>query len=237
MDTSDKLIDGVIREAQILVEEAKSLELNNELINAKHKYLDAATVFLNHSSTKQGQDKIVFQNLAKMLVDQAKELQIEINLAKSPLPMPPGKNAPVKPIVESIPPVYQIIIIHPGGVPIYTHTFGTVSQDVKDKLNEILFSGAITAINQLMTEIIQVPIQKISFERGVLLFREFKGVIAVIHAEKSNSQLHIKFNEFLTEFRNSLEKEFEEAISKGKDLSNQPIAFQLIKKHFTYKLK
>lgn len=225
---------------QLLVNEANKLISKNELKNAKHKYLDAADAALGYAKNKniKSMDKLSYQQLAKVLISYARDLQEELNLLD--LPLPPGKKTIVKPVIkkpdeedikveeemkelaEEIKPEiieiteipskpYQLFVIQLGGVPIVSHEFKFIEDVSKGKLNEILFSGALTAINQLMMEVINKPIQHITLDGSILLIRQINDVSYVLFADKISEKLEDQ----LKQFSERIEEIFGELLHQG----------------------
>ncbi len=104
---------------------------------------------------------------------------------------------------------YQVLVINYGGIPILSHEFEAINDVTKLKLNEILFSGAITAINQLMEEIIQKPIKNISLEDSVLLLESKENLWFVLFTDKETKYME-----------NSLEKFADKMFDYINDISN-----------------
>ena len=225
---------------QILVNEANKLISNNDLKKAKHKYLDAADAALGYSKDKstKSMEKLSYQQLAKVLISYARDLQTEVNMLE--MPLPGGQKAITKPEVKKVDEEdikveeemkeladeiepglvkiteipskpYQLFVIQLGGVPIVSHEFKFIEDVSKGKLNEILFSGALTAINQLMLEVINKPIQHITLDGSILLIRQIHDVSYVLFADKISEKLE----EQLTQFASRIEEQFGEQLHKG----------------------
>jgi hypothetical protein len=225
---------------QILVNEANGYIKNNKLKQAKHKYLDACETALRYAKDVKTKrlDKLSYEQLAKILISYARDLQSELDLLD--LPTPPGMKEKPKPaikkpdeeetkveeeikdleeeirpeivkIVEVPSKPYQLFIIQLGGVPIVSHEFKFIEDVSKGKLNEILFSGALTAINQLMLEVINKPIQHITLDGSILLIRQIKDVSYVLFADKISEKLEDQ----LRNFAERIEVQFGETFHKG----------------------
>ncbi len=99
------------------------------------------------------------------------------------------------------------------------------------KINEILFSGAISAISNLMFEALERPIQTINFDRGVLIIQIHDEVNYVLFAEKDSPGL----NKSLLKFHKELEENLDQPINSPKmnmDMSDDDKIVQLITKLF-----
>ena len=181
--------------------------------------------------------RLSFEQLAKVLISYARDLQEEMNLMD--LPLPPGDKTIIKPnakpdeddinvekemkeLTEEIKPEiieiteipskpYQLFVIQLGGVPIVSHEFKFIEDVSKGKLNEILFSGALTAINQLMLEVINKPIQHITLDGSILLIRQIHDVSYVLFADKISEKLEDQ----LTQFASRIEEQFGDQLHRG----------------------
>ncbi|MHA2252424.1 MAG: hypothetical protein ACXAD7_18805 [Candidatus Kariarchaeaceae archaeon] len=248
-------------EIQELVRNAKELEKNGELKECKHAYLDAASLSLKMSKTSNFVDKLSYENITKVLIQQAKDIQIEINLLKDgPLPAPPSSTPrpqqqamkktkkpydpneglqfvqpdgqPVQPPAADKPEIHQLIAIAEGGLPILNYNFRDVSPNTTVKLNEILFSGAITAVNQLMQEVLERPIQTITFEDGILLIKAKEELYYVLFADEDSEVLSNTLDEFSTEFYREMNPLIMECMRTGMSLADDKEVIELIVKYF-----
>ncbi|MHA2030463.1 MAG: hypothetical protein ACW99A_17600 [Candidatus Kariarchaeaceae archaeon] len=212
MPQSDELVE--------LVKAAKEFETQNKLKEAKHGFLDAASFALNLSKTSERKDKISYELIARELLNYAKDLQLEILLDSQGFPSPPGSvpsgisqksDGSATESVEEIKSkteltkIFQLMIVKTGGIPLCSYEFEELPNSTQLKLNEILFTGAITAVNQLMEEILEKAVQTIRFEGGVLMIHTHKKLQFILFAkeedEKLFSYLKLFSNNFVTIFK------------------------------------
>ncbi|MCY3412154.1 MAG: hypothetical protein INQ03_11025 [Candidatus Heimdallarchaeota archaeon] len=181
---------------------------NNELIKAKNLYLDAAQIALSIAKAATSKvDKLSFENLASVLVDEAKACHEAIKIAALPAvptekPFETKSNVPSKNqglIIRKRPDIYSLFVIKEGGVPLIAHNFEDMDGATEHKINEVLFSGAITAINSLMLEAIERPIQAINFDKGVLIIHTHERVNYVLFAEQTSPGLQKALSKFCDE--------------------------------------
>jgi hypothetical protein len=242
---------------QEIVRKAKELESEGKLAECKHAYLDAASLSLEMAKTSNFVDKLSYENITKVLVQYARDIQDEINLMKDgPLPQTPDTvpskkksttvrkpfdpnaglqyvSAPTEVVIEAVQTkIHQIIAIKEGGLPILSYSFEKISEETTDNLNEILFSGAITAVNQLMQEVLDRPIQTITFEDGILLIRANKDIYYVLFADEDTEELSDKLDQFCKEFSEKMASQIEESVHTGMVLSSDQQVISLITQYF-----
>lgn len=217
MPKSDELVQ--------LVKSAKELEAESKLKEAKHVFLDAASFALNLSKSSEKSEKISFELVARELLNYAKELQLEILLDSQELPHPPGmdggkeQQAKIKKIeiprkiVESK--ILQLMIVKEGGTPLINYAFEELPENTQLKLNEILFTGAITAVSQLMKEVLEKPIQTIRFEGGVLMIHTYKKLQFILFAQEEDEKLFMYLKKFATDFCAVFRSEINNAARTG----------------------
>lgn len=228
----------VSEEIQTKVAQAKEFRESGDLKQSKNKYLDAAQIALNYAkSVEDAVKKLSYENIARALIDEAKAMQEEIFLTQ----LPTARKGQIKKssvnkaqdtlMVRKRPDVYSLWVIKAGGVPVISHDFMEMDGETEGKINEILFSGAITAINQLMFEALEKPIQTINFDTGVLIIQTYDDVNYVLFAESNSPGL----NKALKQFYEKLEKSVAIPINSPKiirDLTDDEVTQKLIEKIF-----
>ncbi|MCE7734144.1 MAG: hypothetical protein GPJ54_04640 [Candidatus Heimdallarchaeota archaeon] len=193
-----------------LVKSAKEFEAQKKLKEAKHGFLDAATLALQVSKSSSKSEKISYEIIARELIKYAKELQLEILLESQALPMPPGTIAgekqKVKPKKIEIPrkiseiKIFQLMVVKAGGTPLISYEFEELPENTQLKLNEILFTGAITAVSNLMQEVMEKAIQTIRFEGGVLMIHNEKKLQFILFAKEEEEVLFKYLKKFANDF-------------------------------------
>ncbi|OLS23864.1 MAG: hypothetical protein HeimC2_24730 [Candidatus Heimdallarchaeota archaeon LC_2] len=199
-----------------IVKTAKEFESDFKLRKAKHKFLDAASLALKLSKTTQKSDRLSYELIAKELVNYAKDIQLEIILESEGLPSPPGIETPeakkdiikIKPreeLADKIKPaenvvIYKLMTVKAGGTPLLSYEFAELPDSTQLKLNEILFTGAITAVSQLMEEILEKAIQTIRFEGGVLMIHSDNNLQFILFAQEENELLFDLLKAFASKF-------------------------------------
>lgn len=199
-----------------VVKTAKEFESDLRLREAKHKFLDAASIALKLSKTGKVSERLSYELIARELVNYAKDIQLEIILESEGFPTPPGvqsvqakkeikKIKPKEELVDKIKSaesvkIYQLMTVKAGGTPLLNYEFEELPNSTKLKLNEILFTGAITAVSQLMQEVLEKAIQTIRFEGGVLMIHSDKNLQFILFAQEENDLLFELLKSFATEF-------------------------------------
>lgn len=231
-------------EIQAIVNEAKEFIKERDLKAAKHKYLDAAEYSLRHIKNEDlsSIDKMSYENLARFLIGKARSIQEEIDAEK--LPKPPsgaitkepkkvdGKPKSIDdgliivPSKKSHP--YQLFIIKQGGIPIFNYEFKRLSEKQKGSLNDILFSGAITAINSLMMEVIEEPISLINLKDSVLLIKDMAQNSVVLFAKETTEDLENKLTDFCSGVLEAFGDDITSSFAIGQDLSDNPQLLELV---------
>ena len=217
MSKSDELL--------ALVRSAKEFESQKNLKDAKHKFLDAATLALQVSKSSSKSDKISYEIIARELLKYAKELQLEILLESQALPLPPGtvpgENQNVKPTKVEIPrkiseiKILQLMVVKEGGTPLISYEFEELPENTQLKLNEILFTGAITAVSNLMQEVMEKAIQTIRFEGGVLMIHNEKRLQFILFAKEEDEVLFKYLKKFANDFCAIFRNEINDAARTG----------------------
>ncbi|MFV2014286.1 MAG: hypothetical protein ACC656_02570 [Candidatus Heimdallarchaeota archaeon] len=218
MPKSDKLLE--------LVKSAKDFESQNKLKDAKHAFLDAASVALKLSKSSVKSDKISYEIIARELLNYAKELQLEILLDTQGLPSPPGmqitdkqkikrKKVEIPRKIKTDCKFFQLMIIKAGGTPLVSYEFEELPETTQLKLNEILFTGAITAVSQLMQEVLDKAIQTIRFEGGVLMIHSDKKLQYILFAQEEDEILYMYLKKFSNDFYKLFQDEITNAVRTG----------------------
>ena len=241
MDHFDKL--------QELVKIAKECSETGELAKSKHAYLDAASISLELSKERNKIEKLSFENIAKELINQARSIQEEINYTKGgPLPIaashdPFSKTATVKPVqaqaetksketLRTKPRMKQLIIIVEGGLPMLSEQFNAIESQTKDQINEILFSGAITAVNQLMMEVLDKPIRTITFDDGVLVIHKHSRLYFALFVDHYESFLAKELETFCVKFLDKFDTELKNNLATGRVLNDNKIVMNYVRTYF-----
>lgn len=227
-------------ELQEIVKVAKDLENQGKLKESKHRYLDAADLALKLSKNEKTTKKLSFEYLAKELVKYAKEIQMEILLVNNQLPLPPGatvQNTLTKQARKLIPKkeevqLFQLLIIREGGIPVYSYSFSEISNSTRLKLNEILFSGAITAINQIMMEVLEKSIQTIKFEDGVLMIQPANKLYIIIYASYEDEDISAKMKSYCDSIVDKFGDTIDSCVMSGKTLNEDPELTSHMKNYF-----
>lgn len=184
--------------------EGRTHEQEGRLKEAKNCYLDAATYAVELAKDAIGDDQERLKNIAKMLIDHAKKIHAQLKGISPPktdfpedesevdLPMPPGYSEPAQeteieptPIIQETKKekftINQILILTSSGSPImtfdYTADYLTDPESAFSSMNEILLSGAITAIFSIMEEALQNKVRKIELEGEFLYVKDYEGLI------------------------------------------------------------
>ena len=265
MNDSDNTTDHT-KEIQKIVRDAKNMEKEGRLMECKDAYLDAATLSLKMAKSSSYVEKVSYENVTRVLIQYAKDIQEEINLNKDvPLPAPPTRapskakmkrekkpfdpneglifvkssdSPEVEPLAfdkrETTAKIRQLIAIKEGGLPLMSYNFDDVSPNTTLKLNEILFSGAITAINQLLYEVLERPIQTITFEDGILFIRALEDIYYVLFADEDSDELSQNLENFCNEFYYSMGDIIMESIKTGRVLTENEDVIKLVNKFFIY---
>lgn len=222
-------------EIKATVDEAMEYRENKEFKKAKSKYLDAAQLALKiYKSTSEQVEKLSYENIARALITEAKAVQEEIFLAelpKVPENIEEKKSLDDQLIIRKRPIVYHIWVIKEGGTPLISHPFEKMGDIIEGKINEILFSGAISAISSLMYEAIDRPIQTINFDEGVMIIHKHKNLSYILFVEAESPGI----NKALNNFCEQLEKQSVEDIQSPTmpfDLSDDEITLKLIQEYF-----
>ena len=213
-----------------IVKTAKEFESDLELREAKHKFLDAASMALELSKSN-GSDKLSYELIARELVNYAKDIQLEIILESEGFPSPPGiESIESKRDINAIKPkdefvdkskpaaevkIYQLMSVKAGGTPLLSYEFSELPDSTQLKLNEILFTGAITAVSQLMEEVLEKAIQTIRFEGGVLMIHSHNNLQFILFAQEENKLLFELLKRFAGEFVDEYRKTINEAARTG----------------------
>ncbi|MHA2502393.1 MAG: hypothetical protein ACXAE3_05980 [Candidatus Kariarchaeaceae archaeon] len=233
-----------------LVKEAKDAELARDYKSAKNKYLDAASYTLELSKSLQGVESVTFRNIARMLVDTARDIQILQSMEREPLPRVPGMSGPSptdnEPLLErkqllkledrevkkeGDPELLQLLMIKTSGIPIFSWVSDKLSENTASKINDILFSGAITAVNNLISEVLSTPIQSINFEEGNILLKFVEDLIFVLYCEGDHNLLEDNLQGFSKIIINDILPKWEKDLRKGLNLSDNT---EIINELLTY---
>jgi hypothetical protein len=236
MPQSDELVE--------LVKSAKELEKDQKLKEAKHKFLDAASYALNLSKSSQKRDKISYELIARELINYAKDLQLEILLDSQGFPSPPGTETSdistdrsIKPDDEIISKpelvkIFQLMVVKTGGIPLLSYEFEELPNSTQLKLNEILFTGAITAVNQLMEEVLEKAVQSIRFEGGVLMIHSHEKLQFILFAKEEDKTLFSYLKLFSNNFCTIFKSEINESSRTGMALNMSEKLVNMIVKTF-----
>ncbi len=225
----------ILTEIKTTVDEAIEYRENKEFKKAKNKFLDAAQLALAvYKNASENVEKLSYENIARSLITEAKAVQEEIFLAE--LPKVPEKIEKEKSLEDQLiirkrPLVYHIWVIKEGGTPIISHPFEKMGDIIEGKIDEIRFSGAISAISALMYEAIERPIQTINFDEGVMIIHKHKNLSYVLFVQAESPGL----NKALNKFCEQLEKQSTEDIQSATmalDLSDDEITLKLIQEYF-----
>jgi hypothetical protein len=245
---SDVTEDKEFQAIEQLVEQAKELENNQKLKEAKIIYLDAAQGALNLSKIKKGLDKLSYEQIARSLIQYVKELNLIIQMEEHPLPSAPSKGrkfttksgqemqVQAQEMVEVRDVLLEIMILAEGGIPTFDYYNESVSIDLKRRVNEILFSGAITAITQLMSEIIERPIQQMSFEGATIYMKTKKTYTFVFLAYSDDLNLENILDLLSTEFFSTLNEDLEREIKQGRSLNDNKEINKLVNRVLSHKI-
>jgi len=237
MADEEDQFEGQYAEVKAIVIQAKEAEDRNDFKQAKSLFLDAATLVIKIAKNAEGVEEITFRNIARMLIDYAKEMQQLLEIEKNPLPTIPGISKKTKEIKPKIKPpdatLLQLLIVKESGLPIYNWTSVTLSERTQDKINDILFSGAITAVNSLISEVLSKPIQSIQFEDGNILLRFVNDIIFITFSEGDPASLENNIQKFSHEFIGNIYPKYEADVEQGLSLSNVEEIEILLKNTFT----
>jgi hypothetical protein len=211
-----------------IVKSAKELEAQNKLREAKHAFLDAASFALELSKSSKKTDKLSFELIARELINYAKELQLEILLDSQGLPSPPGTQVGAEQKIDTrkieIPrkvtesKIFQLMVVKAGGTPLVSYEFEELPENTQLKLNEILFTGAITAVSQLMEEVLEKAIQTIRFEGGVLMIHNDNNLQFILFAKEEDETLFAYLKKFAIDFCALFRDEINNAARTGQTI-------------------
>ncbi|MCH8908589.1 MAG: hypothetical protein IH840_16000, partial [Candidatus Heimdallarchaeota archaeon] len=216
---------GESRELEDLVRDANQFYLENRLKEAKHKFLDAASVALAVSKQEKHLQKLAFENIARQLVTEARDIQQEILLNQLPLPRAPGAGAQDAGPGLTQKPIYRanlrnFLMVTTGGIPLFSYEFIDIKLETRTKLNDMLFSGAITAVNQMMMELLHSPITSISFEDGILFIHLVKSedCFLLFYSDRDSKDLRDRISTFSQDYISNFSEKISTAISTALSL-------------------
>jgi hypothetical protein len=227
-----------VLEIKLIFRKAKQLEENGFLREARENFLDAATIAVNEAKqVEEEDDKNSLLNIANTLVEHAKEIQIKLDFQKKVLS---DSFKSVKQLTEEeaeieILPIHQLLIIRDIGTPVYTFNFDAMSNnETSVQIDEMLFAGALTAIKQLMGEVIRQSIKKITLQEGMLVIHFTEDLAFVIYISNHNPKVEKLLEEFANKFYDQFEEDIKYVIRTGAILDNNKQIEELVHEVFGF---
>ncbi|RMG25091.1 MAG: hypothetical protein D6732_22870 [Methanobacteriota archaeon] len=219
--------------------EGRKYEQMGELKKAKNCYLDAATYAVELAKSAFGEDKERLRNIAQMLIDHARKMKAKIKGDIPPkvdypedenevdLPLPPGSVQDTPSIVvpqeqhtlQDPFTINQVLILTSSGSPVmtfdYTADYLTDPESAFSTLNEVLLSGAITAIFSIMEEALHNKVRKIELEGEFLYVKDHDGLIFAALGEGDADALDEPILELLSNLRKDYTDRLDLALRTG----------------------
>ncbi len=223
-----------------VLREGRKYEQVGELRKAKNCYLDAATYAVELAKDAIGEDQERLRNIAQMLIDHAKKMKARIKGEIPPttdypeddsqvdLPLPPGSAPQSQTVItttkdnaQQIEPfsINQILILTSSGSPVmtfdYTADYMNDPEGAFSSMNEVLLSGAITAIFSIMEEALHNKVRKIELEGEFLYVKDHDGLIFAALGEGDADALDDPILKLLNELRQKYSDRLDLALRTG----------------------
>ncbi len=227
-----------IDEMYRIFKNAKQKEFFGELQAAIQLYLDAASYALNIYKQDQTANK-KFESLAIKIVSHVKQVKSEIKsqnnsvlqFLDSDFPPPPQSDqlsSTEDDKITEISSIDQLLLISKFGSPILSYNFKAVDSMNPLYGNEVLFSGAMSAIYSIIQETIKSDIQKISLDGKNILIQKSDDLFFILISDAEEDTFKEKITTFADSFLNKFDKKISSALKNGEMISDDKECIEFI---------